>query len=166
MGHPVFNIANTFDHQCFYFWHILVFSWTQMLFPPLTRIHHRNTTINHLHNITDITNSFDFGKLSIFEEVRILVNWLQHAYLNAKHVEPSSEVTCDKTDFCFIPKVDASPDQAETALRVTQQQHYALGKWEVAELLGICSPQNKMVILWTPESPSAAVNYNLGRRIK
>ena len=37
-------------------------------------------------------------------------------------MEPSSEVTCDKTDFCFIPKVDASPDQAETALGVTQQQ--------------------------------------------
>ena len=36
--------------------------------------------------------------------------------------EPSFKVTCDKTDFCLIPKVDASPDQAETALRVTQQQ--------------------------------------------
>ena len=110
-------------HSCVFMKRSLISSsQTHMLYPPLTRIHDINTTINHLLNITDITNSFDFGKISIFEEVRILVNWLQHAYLNAKHVEPSSEVTCDKTDFCFIPKVDASPDQAETALRVTQQQ--------------------------------------------
>ena len=62
-------------------------------------------------------------------------------------MEPSSEVTCDKTDFCLIPKVDASPDQAETALRVTQQQQQqcsaaARGKWVVAELQGISRPQN------------------------